>query len=160
MDDADFADAIFERKLSGAELGEHTASGNAGVDQDFGFVLTEDGDALTSGIADPFDVRKEEEAVGTPGTGKAGGHLIRIDVIDIAGAVAADAGNDREEAILAESIENADVGTYGTTDLTEGWVDEHAFCKGAIDAAEADGIEAGGDQGGDQFMVDRAGKDF
>ena len=151
---------IFERKLSGAEFGEHTAGGYAGVNQGFGFVLTEDGDALTSGIADPFDVRKEQKTVSAPGTGQAGSHLIRIDVVDIASAIATNAGDDGEEVILAERVKNADVGTYGATDLTEKRVNEFAFCKSAIDAAEADSIKAGSNESGNQFMVDRAGKNF
>ena len=158
IDDADFADAIFESELGGPELGEHATGSDSGIDEELGFVLSEGWDALTCRITDAFDVGQEKETIGVPGTGEAGRHLVGIDVVDIAGAVAADASNDREEAILAESVEDADVGAYGTTDLTEGWVDDHALGEGAIDAAEANGVDTGGDQGCDQFVIDGAGE--
>lgn len=146
--------------MRGAQFGEHAAGGDAAGHEFLGVGGAKDGDALAVGAADAFDIGEEEDLRGLPSGGERRSHLVAVDVVDVALGVAAHAGDDGEESVLAENVQEMGVGANGAADLAEFRLDDFALGQVGVDAGEANCGRALGDKGGDEFVVDGACEDF
>lgn len=105
-------------------------------------------------------IGEKNEGIGLKPNGASDGHLVRVDIENFALAIGGDAGNDGQVSVSGEDVQEASVGADGFADLAKRRVEEFGFGEERVDAGETDGFGSGFHEGGDEFVVDRAGEHF
>ena len=134
--------AAFEGAEGGIQFGLHAAGSDAIGDQPPAFGGGEDGADLLGAIHDAIHVGEEDELVGAERGGAGDGHLIGIDVVDVALSIAGDAGDDGDVAVGGQQVQQGGVGTGDAADGAERGIHLLGFDEEAIDAGESDGERA------------------
>ena len=115
-------------------------------------------EAPAVGVADAVDIGHQDELAGTQTGRDARGHVVGVDVADDAVRVAGERRHDRHLAADEDRVEQVAAQADDARDepeLRDALGDEQA----AIDARQADGIDAEVAQAGDELAVDHAPED-
>src|ERR1017187_2364935 len=158
--DAHLFDAGVKRAQRGVQFGLHTAGGDAVGDQLSAGGSGEEWPDVPGAIEHAFDIGEEDELAGAEGGGAGDGHLIGVDVVDLALAVAGHAGHYGHVAVGGQQVQQRGVGFSDAAHSAQGWVHLLGLHEEAIDAGDSNGKSARAVDGGHQFVIDAAGEDF
>src|SRR5450759_4870085 len=142
------------------QLGLHAAGGDAFGDQLTAGGSREERPNLFGAIQHAFDIGQENELPGAEGGGAGDGHLIGVDVVYLALAVAGDAGHYGHVAVGGQQVQERGVGFGDTTDGAERGIQLLGLDKEGINAGNSYSQRPGTVEGGHEFVIDAAGENF
>ena len=147
-----------ERRERGPDLRDHAAGDHAGLDERLGLADGQRVEPPAVGVADAVDVGQQDELAGAEPGRDPGRDVVGVDVADDAVLVAGERRDDRHLAADEDRVEEVapepdDVGDEPHPGHPLG--DEQA----AVDARQADRVDAEVAQPGDELAVDDAAQD-
>ena len=153
--------AAIEGRGAALHLGNHAAGDDAAfpqLDQILQADFRNQGGGILRIAKHAGDIRHHDQRLGVEGAGNIGGGGIPVDIVSVAGFVAADGGNHGDVAPIQQIHHRIDVHLLDFAHEAQPLILDAALQQAAVHAGEADGLAALHLQQVDQGLVDLAGQ--
>ena len=159
VEDVGPADAVAHGLDAARDLGDHPAGDGAVGHQRVELVgrgLADQAGRVADVAAEALDVGEVDQLLGIQRLGDGAGDDVGVDVVRLALVVGADGGDDRDELVGQEALEEAGVDGVDVADEAELGVAGRRLDQPGVLAADADGVVAVEVDGRDELRVDLA----
>ena len=159
VEDVGAAYPVAHRLGAARHLGDHPAGDRAVGDQAIELVgggLTDQAGRVVDVTSQTFDVGEVDELLGPERLRDRPGDRVGVDVVGLAGDVAADRGDDGDELVVDQAEDHLGVDLGDVTDEAELRIAGHRSDQAGVDAADADRVSAMDVDRRDELRVDVA----